>query len=703
MHSERPFDRLYLQLRGKEPPSAVTRAESDAPLFSPGRGFMSGFDLTMQDKVGCPAACLFCYVSTAFRLAPTDVQENWGFAVRTKRDVGQKLHDHLHAGELADRTIYWSGVTDPYATAPQLTQDVWEVLGDAPANLRPRRIAVQTRFRPDRDAGLIAQYVRSTAPSDGGPPVVVSYSVGTDRDDLIRAWERATPSFESRLRAIASLREAGIWVVATLSPFGAWNDLRGAACRLRELGVAYLTVLFFKDKSGGTTTPRHFLDYLQREFPDLLDPAWQAERLDELESIFGPGRVLMGQPGFSSLAAPHLVGRTSRDASSSAGDGVRDTETVRVVPRVSPRELGPLLRPAAVSAPSPGIDDPPAARHPGSVRRDTPLRSAGGSAALNGVVAGRTTLDHIVQNREALLRELRRRQGIVRDYVRGVARQYATGLYLFGRPGTAKTHTVRAVLDDDLKQPYCYQRGHLTPVGLFELLGEHADEVIVLDDLGFVLKSDVALQVLLSALEHPTSRDRVRVVKYKRQGHEERVYFRGGIICISNRELHGDEMLDAFKSRVNVLNYDPSNAQLGALMLDIAARRWSAAGAVPDVRPEEALEVAHFVIGELLRLGCRFDLRLFVNKALPGYRQWKEGEAESDWRDLVTASIEEHLIAVRHASATPATREDRKAEEHTLIRQLLKDHPTREARVRAWIELTGKSERAFYRRLAELE
>ena len=51
-----------------------------------------------------------------------------------------------------------------------------------------------------------------------------------------------------------------------------------------------------------------------------------------------------------------------------------------------------------------------------------------------------------------------RRQAIVRDYIRGVARQYATGLYLFGRPGTAKTHTVKAVLDGEIREPYTYQQ-----------------------------------------------------------------------------------------------------------------------------------------------------------------------------------------------------------------------------------------------------
>ncbi|HJZ56431.1 MAG TPA: hypothetical protein VKE74_15810, partial [Gemmataceae bacterium] len=74
------------------------------------------------------------------------------------------------------------------------------------------------------------------------------------------------------------------------------------------------------------------------------------------------------------------------------------------------------------------------------------------------------TLESITGNREALLTDLRRRQGVVRDYVRAVAGEYATGFYLHGRPGTAKTHLVRGVLEGEIRLPYVYQRGHLTPV-----------------------------------------------------------------------------------------------------------------------------------------------------------------------------------------------------------------------------------------------
>jgi hypothetical protein len=180
------------------------------------------------------------------------------------------------------------------------------LLAAAPS-VHPRRLAIQSRFRVDRDASLIADYCRTSIPSDGGPAVVVSFSVGTDRNDVIRLWERATPSFEQRLRAMDALCRAGIFVVATLSPFGPWKDLPGTLRLLNSLGVRYVTVLFFKQEHYCASTPAPFLAYLRREWPDLLDANWHADRLAETVEVFGDHRVLQDQIGFSSLAAPHLV------------------------------------------------------------------------------------------------------------------------------------------------------------------------------------------------------------------------------------------------------------------------------------------------------------------------------------------------------------------------------------------------------------
>ena len=230
--------------------------------------------------------------------------------------------------------------------------------------------------------------------------------------------------------------------------------------------------------------------------------------------------------------------------------------------------------------------------------------------------------------------------------------QYSTGLYLFGAPGTAKTHTVRAVLDE-IREIYTYQRGHLTPMGLFELLREHRNEVIVLDDLAAIFNSPTALQLLLAALEHSTSRDFGRQIEYRRQGGSESFSFRGGVICISNLELHDSELLNAFKSRVHVLNYAPTNEQLGRSCLTSPA-----AAGLPERRPRRSSRPRPVTWPAMSSPSCSgwgaaSTSACWWARRSRTFQQWKDGETETDWRELVTASIEEHLAATAPAVPDP--------------------------------------------------
>jgi len=305
------YDETYNQLFDMLPPDKVHYGESAADIIRPARGFVDGFDLTMQSQVGCPGGCLFCYVPSGRMLTPSEVRgesgERWGFEVRPKRAVLETFEDHLESGRLAGKVIYWSGVTDPYATPAAETRGIWDILRRARTHLRPRRIIVQTRFRPDRDAQLMGDYERSSFTLDGGPAVVVSYSIGSDRNDLIRAWERVTPSFDIRMHAIETLRRAGIWVVPTLSPFGLWNNLPGTLAQFQSWDIPYITYLFFKKNTDSSNTPSHFLSYLEREYPMLLDPAWQKIQTRVLQHAYGVDCVLYGKTAFASLAAPHLA------------------------------------------------------------------------------------------------------------------------------------------------------------------------------------------------------------------------------------------------------------------------------------------------------------------------------------------------------------------------------------------------------------
>lgn len=299
------YDQIYQRFFNAPPPERVHYGESKTDILREARGFIEGFDLTMQTQVGCPGGCLFCYVPSGRMLTPESLRGGqWGFEVRPKREVVKKFEAHLRDGELSDKTIYWSGVTDPYATRPAETHAIWEALNNAPAHLRPRRIAIQTRYRPDRDAEAISEYVRSTSSSDGGPAVVVSYSIGSDREDLIRAWEKATPSYKQRMTAIQILRQAGIWVVPTLSPFGLWNDLAATLNQFKAWKIPYITCLFFKKSTDSANTPSQFLSYLESKYPMLIDPHWQREQLAQIKTVYGD-HVLLYKEGFASLTAPH--------------------------------------------------------------------------------------------------------------------------------------------------------------------------------------------------------------------------------------------------------------------------------------------------------------------------------------------------------------------------------------------------------------
>jgi Cdc6-like AAA superfamily ATPase len=251
---------------------------------------------------------------------------------------------------------------------------------------------------------------------------------------------------------------------------------------------------------------------------------------------------------------------------------------------------------------------------------------------------------------ESVLARQEDRLKVIQDRVRGVADHDYTGFYLHGPPGTSKTYTVRTHLDR-LGTPHQYRSGHLTPLGLFELLAEHPDEVIVLDDVGHIFEQKVTLQILLAALGSQPSDVGKRVVRYRRQADVRTIHFSGGVIFISNLSLHKAALLQALKSRVHCLHYDPTDEELAGLMLSISEKGWAVNGHY--LNPAECKVVAEFVINESQQLGVRLDLRA-LDKGFRDYAQWAEDRAETNWKDLVRFTIEQRLSELQHTQLSPA-------------------------------------------------
>jgi|SRR5579871_3800745 len=294
------------------------------------------------------------------------------------------------------------------------------------------------------------------------------------------------------------------------------------------------------------------------------------------------------------------------------------------------------------------------------------------------------------------LGDLLEQQKIVVDRVRAVALGFSTGLYLHGRPGTSKTYTVRTTLAE-LGARYAYHNGHLTPIGLFDLLSENREQVIVLDDVSNIFDKPAALQLLLAALGNGPETDQPRMVTYKSARGDRTVRFSGGIICVSNRSTDQcrQTMFSALTDRIPVIAYEPTNDQIVALIRHLAEN------GVRDVGIEDTIEVATFLIDECGKRNVRPSIRLFVDRAISDFKFHRSGQSETHWKDLISSNLERKPLRLEHP-AREIGRAQRVEEERQVALEILQTHDSLEDRLAEWNRRTGRSRAALYRRRAEL-
>lgn len=295
------------------------------------------------------------------------------------------------------------------------------------------------------------------------------------------------------------------------------------------------------------------------------------------------------------------------------------------------------------------------------------------------------------------LEQLRQKQTIIKDRIRGLVHDETVGMYLHGRAGTSKTFLVRSTLDH-LGVQYQYFSAHLTPIGLFKMIQAHRDSTIILDDVSSIFNQPIALQILLAALGTPHSGSRVRIVRHTTANGDFAVPFAGEIIAISNLTLdgHHNEVLAALRSRVFCISYEPTDEEMIASIKDIAK------GSPRGVSASNAMMVANHLIGECQRKEIRPTIRLYMDKALPDYRLWAAGRSESDWRDLLASNLDEEATNLEHVPRDLSRAEAIEAD-RCIALSIYQQNEEPKERVRQWKEVTGKSQAALYARLKELK
>ncbi len=130
-----------------------------------------------------------------------------------------------------------------------------------------------------------------------------------------------------------------------------------------------------------------------------------------------------------------------------------------------------------------------------------------------------------------------------------------------------------------------------------------------------------------------------------------------------------------------------------ALMLKIAegGKFW--------LSPETCEEVCAYLVFYAKKGAKPLDLRLLDN-AFNDRLMYDRGESQTHWKDMLVSRIDAQIVEPK---ITPRTRQARLVDERDIAKQIYDKFPdSREDRFREWKERVGRSERALYRRAAEL-
>jgi hypothetical protein len=307
--------------------------------------------------------------------------------------------------------------------------------------------------------------------------------------------------------------------------------------------------------------------------------------------------------------------------------------------------------------------------------------------------------DFSASGNDDALASYERKLHLVRDFVTGVAKGFKTGLFLFGPGGVGKSHTVLRHLEQ-LGVGYQLWNSRMTAKSLFLTLKEAPDAVHVLEEMERITKDPDAQGVLRSALWAQPRHDRVVTWNTAKDG-QQRFVFRGGLILIGNRPLADLPELRALATRIEVHRLDVTDAELTAVMRDLASRGYRQKDKMV-IGPEDCLAITDHLLGECRAAGCVPDLRL-QQKSFQSYLQWDSDFSTSDWQDLVSASVREATHHFRHEQNTMAP-EDKKKARRNILRAIMSEvGDDAKEQEKKYMAETKKSRADFFRRKREIE
>src|SRR5687767_7364349 len=223
------------------------------------------FNWTLNPYRGCTHGCHYCFArryQTQFELGPGD---HFSSVIFVKANIAEVLGKELNKPSWSREQVAVGTATDPYQPIEghyKLTRRCLEALlaGRTPIGLVTKGPMIV------RDADVLADLGRSAG-------CTVYMSVPTVDEDAWAALEPGTAHPLQRLRAVRTLRDAGVNAGVLMAPVvpgftTQLSRLEATVKAVADHGAAFMgaNLLYLK---GGTKD--HFMGFLAKEFPGMVD------------------------------------------------------------------------------------------------------------------------------------------------------------------------------------------------------------------------------------------------------------------------------------------------------------------------------------------------------------------------------------------------------------------------------------------------
>ena len=273
------------------------------------------FRWTLNPYRGCTHGCHYCFARRYQSQLELGAGDDFSSVVLVKTNFAEVLARELSKRSLGGRMVALGTATDPYQPIEGLRRITRRTLAVLIRHPTPVGLITKGTLAV-RDTDLLAELSRRTR-------CTVTFSVPTVDEDAWRSLEPGTAHPLLRLRAVRRLRDAGVDAGVLMAPIVPGVSSHPARMErtikaIADSGAAYVGSLLLHLEGG---TRRHFLDFLAREYPQL---------------VAGYGRLYAGKHAAESYATRF---RTVLGALK-AKHGLRDLRPSRAAPGRAVRSAG---------------------------------------------------------------------------------------------------------------------------------------------------------------------------------------------------------------------------------------------------------------------------------------------------------------------------------------------------------------------------